>query len=165
MVRHSAMLNAPIKWVGGKKKLRNKIVEMIPPHTCYAEVFGGAGWILFAKSPSNVEIWNDIDGELVNFYQVIKTQPEEFIKSFDLTLVSRQTFEDFRYKDFKEMSEIERAHRFFYLIMAGWGGELHLPRLQTAIKDGGHGNRLIGAINHLRQKIMPIHNRLQTVII
>jgi DNA adenine methylase len=46
------MLNAPIKWVGGKYKLRKRIVELIPEHSCYVEVFGGAGWILFAKDPS-----------------------------------------------------------------------------------------------------------------
>lgn len=159
------MLNAPIKWVGGKKKLRATIVELIPPHTCYVEVFGGAGWILFAKEKSDVEIWNDIDSELVNFYRAIKTKPEEFMKTFDLALVSREIFEDFRYADLSKMNELERAHRFYYLIMAGWGGELDLPRIQTSITDGGHGNRLIGAIKHLRQKIDPIHKRLQTVII
>ncbi|MDG6913577.1 MAG: DNA adenine methylase, partial [Nitrososphaerota archaeon] len=151
------MLNAPIKWVGGKKKLRTKIVELIPPHTCYVEVFGGAGWILFAKEKSDVEIWNDIDSELVNFYSIVKTRPAEFIETFDLTIVSREIFENFRYADLSRMNELERAHRFYYLIMAGWGGELDLPRIQTSISDGGHGNRLIGAIKHLRQKIQPIH--------
>jgi hypothetical protein len=82
----SPMLNAPLKWVGGKKKAREEIVRMIPPHTCYAEVFGGAGWILFAKEPSDVEVWNDIDGDLVNFYRVIKSKPEEFMATFDLDL-------------------------------------------------------------------------------
>jgi DNA adenine methylase len=165
MQEASPMLNSPIKWVGGKKKLRKEIVALIPAHSCYVEVFGGAGWILFAKKPSDVEIWNDIDSELVNFYRVIKKTPEVFLNTFDLTLVSREIFEDFRSADPAKMTELERAHRFYYLIMAGWGGELHLPRIQTSIKDGGHGNRLIGAIKHLRQKIDPIHKRLQTVIV
>lgn len=159
------MINAPIKWVGGKYKLRKRIVELIPEHSCYVEVFGGAGWILFAKEPSDVEIWNDLESELVNFFRVIKSHPEEFYESFDLTVVSRELFQDFRYVDHSQMSEIDRAHRFYYLIMAGWGGELHLPRLQTSVKDGGHGNRLIGAMKNLRTKIDPVHERLQTVII
>jgi len=49
--------------------------------------------------------------------------------------------------------------------MAGWGGELDYPRFQTSISDGGHGNRLIGALKHLRQKLEPVHKRLRTVII
>jgi len=159
------MINAPIKWVGGKFKLRKKIVELIPEHSCYVEVFGGAGWILFAKEPSDVEIWNDLESELVNFYRVIKERPEDFYETFELTLVSREEFENFRYMDTSELDELERAHRFYYLIMAGWGGELHLPRLQTSVNDKGHGNRLIGAMKNLRKKIQPVHERLQTVII
>jgi DNA adenine methylase len=160
------MLNAPIKWVGGKKKLREEIIKMIPAdHTCYVEVFGGAGWVLFGKEPSDVEIWNDIDSELVNFYRTIKAKPEEFLETFDLTVVSREIFEDFRYADLTKMTEMERAHRFYYLIMAGWGGELNLPRIQTSISDAGHGNRLIGAMKTLRKRILPIHERLKTVII
>ena len=165
MAKKKKMLNAPIKWVGGKFKLRKRIVELIPEHSCYVEVFGGAGWILFAKEPSDVEIWNDLESELVNFYRVIKERPEEFYETFEMTLVSREEFERFRYIDVEELDELQRAHRFYYLIMAGWGGELHLPRLQTSVKDGGHGNRLIGAIKNLRKKIQPVHERLQTVII
>ena len=49
--------------------------------------------------------------------------------------------------------------------MAGWGGELGFPRFQTSVKDSGHGNRLIGALKSLEQRILPVHARLQTVII
>ncbi len=49
--------------------------------------------------------------------------------------------------------------------MAGWGGELDYPRFQTSITDGGHGNRLIGALKKLRQRLEPVHKRLSTVII
>ena len=105
------MLNAPIKWVGGKFKLRKRIVELIPEHSCYVEVFGGAGWILFAKEPSDVEIWNDLESELVNFYRVIKERPEEFYETFEMTLVSREEFERCRYIDVEELDEIQRAHR------------------------------------------------------
>jgi DNA adenine methylase len=49
--------------------------------------------------------------------------------------------------------------------MAGWGGELDYPRFQTSITDGGHGNRLVGALKTLRQRIGPVHERLKTVLI
>jgi DNA adenine methylase len=62
-------------------------------------------------------------------------------------------------------SDLERAHRFYYLIMAGWGGELSYPRFQTSITDGGHGNRLIGALKTLRSRVEPVHARLRTVIV
>ena len=50
------MLNSPIKWVGGKSRLRKPILAMLPAHTCYVEPFAGAAWVLFAKPPSDVEV-------------------------------------------------------------------------------------------------------------
>ncbi|MCC7449848.1 MAG: DNA adenine methylase [Anaerolineae bacterium] len=159
------MLNSPIKWVGGKSRMRKTIIDLLPPHTCYVEVFGGAAWVLFGKPPSDVEIFNDIDQELINFFRVVREKPEELVASFDFELVARAEFERLVSLNPHELSEVQRAHRFYYLIMAGWGGELNYPRFQTSITDGGHGNRLIGALKTLRTRIEPIHHRLRTVII
>lgn len=159
------MLNSPFKWVGGKSRLRKYIVALLPQHSCYVELFAGAAWVLFGKSPSDVEILNDIDQELITFFRIVKEKPEELIASFELELVSRAEFERLAGLNTSELSDIQRAHRFYYLIMAGWGGELHYPRFQTSIKDGGHGNRLIGALKTLRERIQPVHARLSTVII
>ncbi len=159
------MVNSPIRWVGGKSRLRKQIVELLPQHTCYVEPFAGAAWVLFAKPPSDVEVLNDIDQELVNFFRVLKEKPEELIMSFEWELVSRAEFERLAQRNPTELTDIQRAHRFYYLIMAGWGGELDYPRFQTSISDGGHGNRLIGALKHLQQRLEPVHKRLRTVII
>lgn len=77
------MVNSPFKWVGGKSRLRKQIVAILPSHTCYVEPFAGAAWVLFAKPPSDVEVLNDIDQELVNFFRVVKEKPEELIASFE----------------------------------------------------------------------------------
>jgi DNA adenine methylase len=159
------MIRSPFKWVGGKLRLRKNILELLPPHDCYVEVFGGAAWVLLAKPPSRVEILNDIDGELVNFFRVVKDQPEELIKSFEWELVSREEFKRLCRVSTDQLSDIQRAHRFYYIVMAAWGGELRVPRFQISTSDGGHGNRLIGALKDLRSRIMPVHQRLQTVII
>jgi DNA adenine methylase len=159
------MINSPFKWVGGKSRLRKQIVALLPPHTCYVEPFAGAAWVLFAKPPSDVEVLNDIDQELVNFFRVVKEQPEELIASFEWELVSRAEFERLADLDPLQLADIQRAHRFYYLIMAGWGGELDYPRFQTSITDGGHGNRLIGALKTLRERLQPVYERLRTVII
>lgn len=159
------MVNSPIRWVGGKSRFRKFIIPLIPEHTCYVEPFAGAAWILFGKLPSPVEVLNDIDQELINFFRVLKHQSEALMASFEWELVSRAEFERLANLDPSTLSEIERAHRFYYLIMAGWGGELDYPRFQTSISDGGHGNRLIGALKHLRKRLEPVHKRLSTVII
>ncbi|MFP4436797.1 MAG: DNA adenine methylase [Chloroflexaceae bacterium] len=159
------MLNSPFKWVGGKSRLRKKIIALLPEHTCYVEPFAGAAWVLFGKPPSDVEILNDIDQDLITFFRVVKEQPEDLIASFEWELVARAEFERLADLDPAQLTPVQRAHRFYYLIMADWGGELHYPRFQTSITDGGHGNRLIGALKTLRQRLLPIHERLRTVII
>ena len=162
------MISSPFKWVGGKRRLKKHIVSLLPQHSCYVEPFAGAAWVLFAKEPSDVEVLNDINGDLVNFFRVVKEQPEALIESFEMELVARKTFErlaDMNPEAVEAMSPVDRAHRFYYLIMAGWGGEYLYPRFQTSVKDGGHGNRLIGALKTLRKRIEPVHRRLRTVII
>lgn len=159
------MINSPIRWVGGKSRLREQIVALLPLHTCYVEPFAGAAWVLFAKPPSDVEVLNDIDQELITFFRVVKEKPEKLIESFEMELVSRAEFNRLANLDPTTLSDIQRAHRFYYIIMAGWGGELDYPRFQTSISDGGHGNRLIGALKTLKKRLEPVYQRLRTVII
>ena len=160
-----AMISSPIKWIGGKSRLRKHVIAMLPEHTCYVEPFAGAAWVLFGKPPSPVEVINDIDHELINFFRVVKDRPEELLASFEWELVARAEFERLAKLDLTQLDEIQRAHRFYYLIMAGWGGEINYPRFQTSINDAGHGNRLIGALKTLRQRLEPVYQRLRTVII
>jgi DNA adenine methylase len=159
------MINSPFKWVGGKSRLRKYIIPLIPRHTCFVDLFAGAAWVLFGKAPSPVEVLNDRDDDLITFFRVVKEKPEELIASFEWELVARSEFERLAALDTSQLTDVQRAHRFYYLIMAGWGGELAYPRFQTSITDGGHGNRLFGAIKTLRSRIEPVHKRLGTVII
>ena len=63
------MLKPPICRVGGKSKLRKTIIEMIPEHICYIELFFGAGWVYFGKEASKIEVINDVDRELINLFK------------------------------------------------------------------------------------------------
>jgi DNA adenine methylase len=162
---NSPLLNSPFKWVGGKSRLRKPIIDLLPEHTCYVEPFCGAAWVLFGKPPSEVEVINDLDQDLITFFRVVKEKPEELIASFEWELVARAEFERLANLDPTHLTDIQRAHRFYYLIMAGWGGELNYPRFATSITDGGHGNRLIGALETLTDRLRPVHERLHTVII
>ncbi|HVB20362.1 MAG TPA: DNA adenine methylase [Ktedonobacteraceae bacterium] len=159
------MVNSPFKWVGGKSRLRKQIIDLFPEHTCYVELFSGAAWVLFGKPPSNVEVLNDIDQDLVTFFRVVKEKSEEFIASFQWELVSRVEFERLASLNPSQLTDVQRAHRFYYLIMASWGGEFNYPRFQTSINDGGHGNRLFGALQTLEKRVMPVYERLRNVII
>lgn len=117
------MLRSPLRWVGGKFRVRDAILKFFPPHECYVEVFSGAAWLLFGKAPesSKSEVLNDLDGELINFYRVLKHRPAEFAETFYLTLISRQLFNE--YRRFEEgKTELERAMRFYYVLRLCFGG-------------------------------------------
>lgn len=83
-------------WLGGKSQLARTIVELMPEHKTYAEVFGGAGWVLFKKTPSPVEVINDVNDDLINLYRVLKFHFDAFLAEFDLLLFSRTIFDDMK---------------------------------------------------------------------
>lgn len=95
---------------------------MIPEHTCYVEPFFGAGWVYFGKSPSKAEVINDIDGELINLFRVIRTHPEELARHTENEFSARERFEEFR-ESTKGMTDIQRAVRYLYLISHSFGGK------------------------------------------
>lgn len=110
-------LNAIIPRLGGKYRLRKTIVERIPEdHRTYIELFFGAGWVYFLKEPSKVEIVNDIDGELVNLYKMVRVHAQEVERLKGFLLSSRDQFDEFKHQDPKDLTEIQRAVRYLYLI-------------------------------------------------
>lgn len=109
-------MNSLICWVGGKKLLRNQIIKEFPEKfDKYVEVFGGAGWVLFAKDRyAKEEIYNDIDGSLVNLFRCVKYHPDEMQKELEYCLYSREVFHNSLEEiELKGLTDIQRAARFF----------------------------------------------------
>ena len=105
-------------WIGGKKALRGKIVEQFPePGTYgrYIEVFGGAGWVLFSSdSHAKMEVYNDVNGNLVNLFRCIKYHPDAVQNELQYILISREQFYDAREQiEMRGMTDIQRAAGFF----------------------------------------------------
>lgn len=110
------MLDSPITRMGGKSRLRKKIIERIPEHTCYIELFFGAGWVYFGKEPSKVEVINDIDKELVNLFKMIKYHAPEIERQLEYEFSGRDVFEEYKNYTLEHLTEIHRAVRFLYLV-------------------------------------------------
>jgi DNA adenine methylase len=111
------MLKPPIARMGGKSRLRKQLIGMFPEEfICYVEPFFGAGWVFFGKEPSQVEVINDIDGELVNMFRMIKYHSKEVERLLQYEISSRDTFNEYKNIDVENMTEIQRAVRFIYVI-------------------------------------------------
>lgn len=117
------MLKPPISRMGGKSRLRKQIIELIPEHTCYVEVFFGAGWVYFGKEASKVEVINDIDSEVSNLFTMIKNHEEEIQRLLRYEICSRDFFTRYIEINPIHLTEIQRAVRFLYLISQSFGAK------------------------------------------
>lgn len=122
-------MNSPICWVGGKKLLREIIVDRFPAgyeKNTYAELFAGGAWVFFHKNRSQIEVINDFNHNLVNLYRCIRDQPEELIDALTPALNSREEFERIRLllKNPVGLSEIERASCYYQQIKFSYAARL-----------------------------------------
>ena len=130
------MLKPPICRVGGKSKLRKTIIEMIPEHTCYIELFFGAGWVYFGKENSKIEVINDIDKELINLFRTIKYHAPEVERLLEYEFSGRDIFDEYKNCTLEHMTEIHRAIRFLYLITQSFAGKGNNYGYGTTTKPG-----------------------------
>lgn len=100
-------------WYGGKFSHLRWLLPLLPSTTHYCEPFGGSAAVLINREPSPVETYNDLDGELVNFFRVLRTQKDALIEAIGLTPFSREEFELAIASPTEAISELERARRFF----------------------------------------------------
>jgi DNA adenine methylase len=100
-------------WYGGKYSHLDWLLPLLSKTTHYCEPFGGSAAVLINKEPSPVETYNDIDGELVNFFRVLRDEKNELIRAITFTPFSRREFELAISQRTKELSNLERARRFF----------------------------------------------------
>lgn len=132
-----------IPWIGGKRRLAPQILPLFNnQHTCYVEPFVGAGALFFLKQPSDVEVINDVNGELVNLYRVVKNHLEEFLRQFKWALSSRQIYEWMKLTEPATLTDIQRAARFLYLQKLAFGGRVDGQNFGTATTSGPRLNIL-----------------------
>jgi DNA adenine methylase len=152
---------SPLNWFGSKSKLSSQIVKHFPAHRTYCEPFGGSAAVLLAKEPSKVEVYNDIDRQLVNFFRVLR-DPELCAKLHDDaedTLYARAEFELAKQScDYP----VEAARRFLvrHRMSFGGNGEDWCYSVETSRRGTA------AAIRRWRwgiESLPAIHNRLKNV--
>jgi DNA adenine methylase len=131
-------MKTPNSYYGGKQQLASRILGLIPGHRIYCEPFLGGGAIFFAKEPSPVEIINDTNGELINFYEVVQRDFSALEKEVAISLHSRRQHHHAQviYDNPEMFDRIKRAWAVWMLANSSYGCML----------NGGYGyDRTSGA--------------------
>lgn len=149
-----------VPWIGGKRRLAKHILPLFPAHTCYVEPFCGAAALYFLKTPSKTEVINDINGELVNLYRVVKHHLEEFIRQFKWALVSRQIYKWLQDTPEETLTDIQRAARFYYLQKQAFGGKVADHTFGTSTTSAPRFNLL-----RIEEELSMAHLRLSRTLI
>lgn len=124
-------MKTPISYYGGKQKLAAEILKRIPEHILYCEPFFGGGAIFFEKPKSAVEVINDTNKELVNFYRVVQQDFSSLEKEIRITLHSRSAHRD--------ASTIYNAPHLFNEVKRAWAVWVLATQSFSSILDGSWG--------------------------
>lgn len=112
-------MNSIINYPGAKWGMAKEIVSIMPSHRSYLEPFFGSGAVLFNKPPSAIETVNDIDGDITNFFKVLRERSSELIEAISLTPYSREVFDDAH--ENRGTDDFDRAYRFAIRSRMGHG--------------------------------------------
>lgn len=120
------MMKTPLTYYGGKQQLASKIVSLIPEHKIYVEPFVGGGAVFFAKEPSKVEVINDINAELVNFYAYVQRDFGLLEQEIRISLHSRDLHRRARvvYENPDMFDPLKRAWAVWVLANMSYGAKL-----------------------------------------
>ncbi|HTA26653.1 MAG TPA: DNA adenine methylase [Bacteroidia bacterium] len=140
-------MKTPITYYGGKQMMLKHILPIIPKHTIYVEPFLGGGAVFWAKEPSSVEVINDTNAEIVNFYEIAQKNFSALQKEIQATLHSRKRHSQARvvYENADMFTPVKRAWAFWTLanqsfssiLTGGWGygNDVSVPRRLTSKKN------------------------------
>lgn len=148
-------MNSFLSYVGGKSKLADKIVAIMPKHKLYCEVFAGAAWVYFRKEPSMVEVINDKNAELVTLYRVIRYHLPEFIRQYDDIIVSRDEFDRLKAQPPSLLTDIQRAVRYYYLLRLAYCSKVVNPSF-TLSRDKRiklRTSEIEGSLKHIHERL------------
>lgn len=160
-----------LRYHGGKFRLAEWIIDQFPPHESYVEPFSGGASVLLQKRPSPIEVYNDLDREVVNFFHVLRSRPQDFINAVKLTPFSRvehklshQACED----------ELESARRFFVRVWqsfgpgtrrgdSGWRYQRNNNRGVSAVVDWDNLDHLWDVVSRLKNVFIECDTALNVI--
>lgn len=141
--------------------MAEQIISLMPHHRSYLEPFFGSGAVLFNKPPSAIETVNDIDGDVVNFFKVLRERPEELAEAISLTPYARDVFDD-AHKN-RGTDAFDRAYRFAIRSKMGHGFKTYQKTGFKVDVFGRERSYCVGCWNRLPADLMEAAARLKKV--
>lgn len=151
-------MTGPLAYIGGKNRLAKQIIAILPEHTTYVEPFAGGAQVFFHKAASKVEVLNDLDFEIVNFFRVCQHHYEELVRYLNYCLISRRWYSLLTAEKPESLTDIQRAGRFFYLQKNSFGGLILKQHYHYGVIQRPNYNQ-----RRIPEIIKAAHRRLQGV--
>jgi len=120
-------MKTPITYYGGKQALADTIIDMLPAHKIYCEPFFGGGAVFFRKPKSYLEVINDIDDRLINFYHAVQNNFEQLKTLIDSTLNSETMYLHAKdiWNERVPAGEVEKAWSVWLITNGSFAGSMH----------------------------------------
>lgn len=151
----------PLAYFGGKTQLAPKIAALLPPHQHYVEPFAGSLAVLLAKPMSRMETVNDLDGDLMAFWRVLRERPSELARVCALTPHSRA--EHARAADAVAVDDLERARLTWVRITQGRAGTLRKTGWRYYVDPAGSSKGMPGYLDGYVERMAAAAERLHHV--
>lgn len=156
-----------VSWMGGKQYMVKELLKWIPKHKVYVEVFGGGGALLLNKPKSELEVYNDLDSNVVNFFRVLRDEEkcQRLCELVELTPYSREEYYHCLNNYDNCVDDVEQVYQWFVAqemafsgkFNAGWCHSVRFGRCDTCKRWCGKPNVLRSVAKRLKQ--VQIDNR------
>lgn len=159
-------IRCPFPWFGGKghPKLQKAILASLPPHKFYVEPFGGGASILLAKTPAEVEVYNDVNRGVVNFFRVISDSDYfgKFMSRAVMLPWSRELYEEFSRTWPAIHDPVEQAVRWYFVARQSFSG-IFGESWRTSVSTGNRMAQTTSSWRSSFENLPIVHDRLQQV--
>jgi len=159
-------ISPPFGYFGSKNKIALQLCENLPPHNCWVEAFCGSAALTLAKPPSQIEVINDINGEIVNVFRQLRNNHKKLIKMIEQTPYAEEELLEARIANLVKIDDIEKARIFLIKSMMAINGVFGREKGGFSYSDSysrsGHEAR-VNRWRNLPQRLEKVVNRLKDV--
>lgn len=155
-------MKPPFAYFGGKTTIAERVADLLPAHRHYVEPFAGSLAVLLAKPPALMETANDLDGDIVHFWRMLRERPADLARACALTPHARAEWESCRGLDPVE-DDIDRARRLWVLLTQSRAGRIIRTGWRHYVSPAGVGTAFPGYLDGYVDRMAAVAERLHHV--